>query len=104
MSIDAFDEIFREIRQERHRQVAKFGEQLDVPDGTGSGHDHALADLARTDCERAFKQGRGSYRDILHEEVYEALAESDKTKLRAELLQVATVAIAWIAKLDREAA
>lgn len=38
---------------------------------------------------------------ILLEEVYEALAESDPAKLRAELIQVAAVAASWIENIDR---
>jgi hypothetical protein len=42
--------------------------------------------------------------DILEEEVAEAAAESDPAKLRAELVQVAAVAVAWIEAIDRRAA
>lgn len=38
---------------------------------------------------------------ILLEEVYEALAESDPTRLREELIQVAAVAVAWVEAIDR---
>jgi len=38
---------------------------------------------------------------VLLEEVYEALAESDPERLRAELVQVAAVAVAWIQAIDR---
>jgi hypothetical protein len=37
---------------------------------------------------------------VLDEEVWEAFAESDPAKLRAELVQVAAVAFRWIEALD----
>jgi hypothetical protein len=40
---------------------------------------------------------------LLLEEVYEALAEDDPVKRRAELVQVAVVAAQWISALDRRA-
>ncbi|TDC67602.1 hypothetical protein [Streptomyces hainanensis] len=41
---------------------------------------------------------------ILLEEVYEALAEEDPAAVRAELVQVAAVAVAWIEAIDRRTA
>jgi hypothetical protein len=102
--VTEYEDIFDDIYAERGRQVAKFGEQLDVPDGTGSDDDRLVADAQRVVCDNRFRRGVGSYADILREEVAEACAESDKAALRTELLQVATVAIAWMAKLDRELA
>lgn len=84
---------------ERHRQDAKFGEQ-NHRDGTGTQF-AGLANSARAACDRAFGQGRGSWLHILREEFYEAAAESDPDKLRAELLQVAAVAMAWVEAIDR---
>lgn len=40
---------------------------------------------------------------ILLEKVYEALAESDPEKLRAELVHVAAVAVAWAQAIDQRA-
>lgn len=45
-----------------------------------------------------------AWRHILDEEVAEALAETDPERLRAELVQVAAVAVQWIEALDRRAA
>jgi len=42
-----------------------------------------------------------TWRDILYEEVLEAYVETDWSALRAELVQVAAVAVAWIEHLDR---
>lgn len=38
------------------------------------------------------------------DEFYEAMAERDPAKLRAELLQVSAVAAAWVESIDRRAA
>ena len=106
--------IFWEIRAERARQDARFGEQ-NHPD---------LAGDAETQCDarEMFARYAGNYRDIndgtfdprdtdprqdwtgiLLEEVYEALAESDPVKLRTELIQTAAVCVAWVEHLDRRA-
>jgi len=41
---------------------------------------------------------------ILTEEFAEAMAETDRAKLRAELVQVAAAAVAWIEDLDSRSA
>lgn len=91
--------VVEEVLRERHAQDVKWGEQ-NHPDGTGpqyAGH----ADGARSECDREHRAGRGTWRHILQEEVWEALAEEDPAKLRAELLQVAAVAAAWVEAIDR---
>ncbi|MGN6654739.1 MAG: hypothetical protein ACTHJ9_05305 [Rhodanobacter sp.] len=63
------------------------------------------ADAARLHCETAFRTGTGSNAHILLEEVSEAIeAANDPVHLRAELVQVAAVALKWIEQLDRRAA
>lgn len=94
--------VLDDIISERERQDAKWGQQ-DLPDGTGGFGLRSEADLARRHCDLMAKMGHVTYRHILAEEVAEALAEADKAKLRAELVQVAAVAVQWIEKLDREA-
>jgi len=88
------------IDAERARQIAKFGDQRH-PDGTALTEDRERADRARHICESMTRLGELSWRDILLEEVYEAFAESDFVKLRAELLQVAAVCAAWIYDIDQ---
>ena len=105
--------VLAEVRDERRHQDAKWGEQ-NHPNGTGedwnwctgqgAGHIQRLADEKRDTCERHFGNGTGSYADILTEEFYEALAESDPARLREELIQVAAVAVAWVEKIDRDEA
>jgi hypothetical protein len=93
-----------EIDAERQRQLEKFGDQHH-PDGTGAEYYVAMADEARDDVERFLAQHSGpEWALILLEEVYEALAEADPAKLRAELIQCSAVIQAWIHDIDsREA-
>ena len=79
---------------------AKFGRQYDVPDGTGMSSWAEIADRRRLACQRAFQDGMGSWRLILNEEIAEAFAQDDPARLRAELLQVAAVALRWIDAID----
>ena len=92
--------VLPEIDDERKRQDEKWGEQ-NHHDGTGPGFARG-ADARRERCQQAAKLGLVTYRHILDEEVWEAFSETDPSKLRAELVQVAAVAVAWIEKLDRE--
>lgn len=92
--------IYEAIKAERQRQDQKFGEQ-NHPDGTGHFADQLSATSMRNACDAAFKAGKGTWADILLEEVYEALAESDPSKLRAELIQVAAVCVNWLEAMAR---
>lgn len=106
--------ILDEIRKERVRQHAKWGEQ-NIPDGTGPNR----LLFGRTETDLSYRQLRNeairttdaatdlgilSYSDIMLEEVFEALFEKDQEPLRAELIQCAAVAVQWIQKIDREKA
>jgi hypothetical protein len=99
-----------EVGYERLRQELKWGQQ-NHPDLPPDAPENVLpstwlyvptADDARAMCQGAFAQHRGSYAHILLEEVCEAFDDArDPHKLRAELVQVAAVAVAWIEKIDR---
>lgn len=91
--------VLDEIRVERERQDEKWGEQ-NHPDGTNLKND-GWRTHAREQCQRAAAEGRVTWAHILQEEFVEALAEVGPAKLRAELIQVAAVAVAWIEALDR---
>jgi len=98
------DRVLSEVLAERIRQDIQWNEQ-NHPDGTGiTAEQRKLADNARAMCQQAFAEGRGDWAHILVEEVREALAESDPAKLRAELVQVGAVAVAWIECIDRRVA
>jgi hypothetical protein len=96
-------DVLADIADERRRQDNKWGEQ-NHPDGTGGPHTAAYAAHDKALCDREHRKGRGTWLHILQEEVSEAFAESDPAKLRAELVQVAAVAAAWIEAIDRRAA
>ena len=111
-----------ELAEERTRQTAKHGDQSHLPDGTGAAlwlsmdddyirrhgiRRDTLAAWAKSRTDAASQsQGDGSitFEHILTEEWAEAIAESDPDALRAELVQVAAVAVQWIEALDLRAA
>ena len=100
------------VADEARRQREKWGEQ-NHPNGTGSdwrGEDPGglnfklLADWFRECCDQAAQEGTLTWRHILLEETFEALAEEEPTKLRVELIQTAAVNASWIEAIDRRAA
>ncbi|WEU67386.1 hypothetical protein [Xanthomonas phage JGB6] len=105
----ATHDVLPEILRERDRQDAKFGPQ-DHPSFDEVPHAEKLArevaaDAARDACAEAFSAGRGTWQNVLLEEVYEAMAEvDDDTKLEEELIQIAAVAVAWVESLRRKRA
>jgi hypothetical protein len=94
--------VLAEVSEERDAQDAKWGEQ-NHPDGTNLKNDD-WRDHARRQCQTAAAEGRLTWAHILQEEFVEALAEEDPEKLRAELIQVAAVAVAWAEAIDRRLA
>ena len=96
-------EVAKEVVDERSAQEARWGEQ-NHPDGTSAIGWDWQAENAKFACEEARRNGRMSWRHILLEEVFEAFAEEDPEKLRAELLQVSAVAQAWVEAIDRRLA
>jgi len=100
--------VLRDVGHERVCQDAKYGQQEHPNLPRGVKHPCAFfgiptADAARLLCDDAFKRGIGSYAHVLIEEVSEAIEDAhDPVKLRAELIQVAAVAAAWVEKIDRE--
>src|SRR5690606_41514446 len=73
------------------------------PNGT-SPKFKPLADSARNACRKADGQGANTWMHIMREEVWEALSETDRDRLRAELVQVIAVGVAWIECLDEQTA
>ena len=93
--------IMSEVAAERARQDAKWGEQ-NHDDGTGLDDGASeVAEYYRLRTTGAMADGTITWHLILLEEVYEALVEADPAKLRAELVQVAAVAVAWVEAIDR---
>lgn len=92
--------ILLDVLNERLRQMRKFGEQKH-PDGDPEDSDIEMV-RAKYVCDARTREGRVSWRDILEEEVAEAIYEigRDPKKLRKELVEVAAVCAAWIEDLD----
>lgn len=92
--------ILAQVAAERDAQDALFGVQ-DLPYGTGDEWLRAMADVSRTECDEAFSAGAGTFRHVFLEEVYEAMAEDDPVKLRAELIQAIAVGVKIVEAIDR---
>ena len=95
--------VLTEILAERARQDERWGEQ-NHPDGTGLPVYKNAARRYRDQADRNAASGVLTWRDVLLEELYEALAESDPARLRAELVQAVAVGVAWIEAIDRRPA
>ena len=90
--------IYDEVTAEGNKAIEKHGPQSH-PNGTGDVWAR-LAEVAKGYCNAAAESGELTWMHILSEEFYEALAEDDYEKLRAELIQVMSVARHWIQDLD----
>lgn len=100
---ESLEDAIAAVIDERQNQDEKWGPApdnfLDRPDGTSLDDSWAAAwAKARTDA--AAKAGELTWRLILAEEAAEAFAEVEPELLRAELIQVAAVAVAWAETID----
>lgn len=95
----AGDGISGEIWDERCQQIDKHGDQPH-PDGTSAVAWAESVRVAKLSCRMGAALGIITWSDILGEEMAEAFASEDPEALRAELVQVAAVAVAWIQDLD----
>lgn len=91
--------VLAEVAAERGRQDKTFGEQ-NHPDGTNHLNIN-WANHSRNLTQSAALEERLTWAHVLQEEFTEALAEVEPLPLRAELVQVAAVAVAWIEAIDR---
>lgn len=92
--------VLLDVATERLRQDEKWGEQ-NHRDGTGGHTLEVIAQASRDIRKHAASNGTATWKMILQEEVSEAFAETDTALLRAELVQVAATAAAWVEALDR---
>jgi len=106
-SIERFERmlpLLHEVTRERERQDQKWGEQNHPMIRPGDlGYFERAMDGSQAAYETAEANGTVAWSDILLEEVYEALAETDIEKQKVELIQVAAVALSMIECLDRKA-
>jgi len=92
-----------DVEQERLRQDLKWGQQ-NHPDGRAGPYCERAEAEAKQECEEHAAAGTLTWMHILEEEVAEVDACYTAERLRAELVQVAAVAVAWIECIDRRAA
>lgn len=103
---NAIQAVLDDIYEERACQDVKWGEQ-NHEDGTSAFAVEELcnkassAASAKLNYEEAVKYNNLTWSDILWEEMCEAMEETEDSKLRYELVQVAAVAAAWIEAIDR---
>lgn len=88
------------ILAERAWQEKKFPDQV-LPYGTSEGF-VTEANVYRAMTEAASESGEVTWRHVLLEEVYEALAETDVALLRVELVQVAAVCLRILEQIAGE--
>ena len=99
--MDKAETVLGEVLEEVARQYHKWGEQ-NRPDGTtNTPTSREMADVAKRRNDVAEREGNLSWLGILREEYLEAACETDPELLRAELIQVAAVAVSWIGDIDR---
>ena len=97
---------------ERRRQVARYGHNRSVTDGTGEDvrwiPRHAGGRTSRT-IEQEFRldletwlseNDHETWVHLVREEIAEAFCETTPARLREELLQSAALIVAWIEQLD----
>lgn len=98
-SAKKFSDVFQQMLAERAHQIAKHGDK-DHPDGVNQNLIPALMHIQELVGVRQ-EIGAVSWVEILAEEFLEVATEPDPVKLKAELVQVATVCAAWIHWLER---
>lgn len=106
--------VLENVFEERLRQVAKYGHNEELEDGTGpksqwlptsiSAHHELTAETIeqelRFDYEEHERQhGKPTWMHLIREEIAEAFAETDDDRLEEELTQVAALCVSWIEKI-----
>lgn len=103
-------EVLADVYDERVRQVARYGTNEDLEDGTGPEVMWAfpLTDSCAKEIESDFRweyeqheqtTGKPTWMHLVREEIAEAFLETDPTRLYQELIQVAALAVSWSEKI-----
>jgi hypothetical protein len=105
--------VLENVFEERTRQVARYGHNEGLKDGTGpevqwlpEDPDPAslIEKLFRRDYEEhEARHGAPTWMHLVREELAEAFAEDDPERLEEELTQVAALCVSWVEKLRRRA-
>lgn len=98
--------VLEAVMAERQAQYEKWGEQNHPTLSLIQSHERfaILTNAQKRGNAERVKNGTLDWWSILSEEVFEAFAEADPAARRAELIQVAAVAVAMIEHIDRESA
>lgn len=107
--------VLLDVAAERSRQVARYGHNDDLQDGTGPRTAWLLPVAAHpaTEIEQIFRgdyedyeeeTGKPTWAHLVREEIAEAFQEADPERLREELIQVAALAVSWVETLDARTA
>jgi len=108
------EDVLVEVAEERARQFERYGANDDLELGMGpdarwlqpfTQHSaYSVEKSLRLDYEaHEATHGKPTWMHLIREEVAEAFAEGDPVKLRAELLQVAALAVSAVEKMDARA-
>jgi len=100
------------VFEERVRQVARYGHNDELADGTGPEVMWCPwgAPLTALDLERVFRadyeayeleNGEPTWMHLVREELAEAFAESNPDRLEEELIQVAALCVSWVETLQK---
>lgn len=101
----ATDELLKLVREERASHLAKWGEQTH-PSYQGEGARRTYertADYYKQIWDANYQLGTVTWDIVLLEEVFEALCELDPEARKAELIQVAAVALAEAESIELRA-
>lgn len=104
-------QVLEGVFEERKRQVARYGQNDDLEDGTGPDETWLGLELdpgetlTATDIEYRLREDyeahearhdKPTWMHLVREEIAEAFAESDPTRLEEELVQVAALCVSWV--------
>lgn len=98
-------DVFHELARALVRARIKHPLTDMAPDGTGlSGGRETYKKIAQQACDRADREGRLTFADVLEEEAAEALDARTPAELRAELMDVMCCSLRRVLAIDRRAA
>lgn len=105
------ERVLEDVRAERTRQRERYGLNAATPDGTGGAwlgpytadDAYEIEQALREDYSLFALESPVTWVHLLREEMAEAFAATDPAQLRAELVQVAALAVSWCERLDARA-
>lgn len=105
--------VLAEVGAHRLEQVARYGENHDLPYATGpqepwlypfsTGGATWVEQVFRRDYEASGGDADTTWMRLLREELSEVACEDNPANLRAELVQLAALAVSWIETIDHHA-